>query len=132
MSRGYRNNNPGNIRKSGTVFRGEVRPSGDKAFKTFKGMEWGYRAMFRILKTYYCKYGLRTLGKMIARWAPESENDTAGYVRFVSSRTGFSPDTEIPFSEGAMCIIVYAMSMMENGTREKPDMRAIRRGWELL
>lgn len=38
MSRGLRNNNPGNIRNSSTVWIGEVTPSNDKSFKQFKSI----------------------------------------------------------------------------------------------
>lgn len=51
FTRGLRNNNPLNIRKSSTRYQGEVAGT-DPAFKTFKTMAWGYRAAFAILKTY--------------------------------------------------------------------------------
>lgn len=73
MTRGLRNNNPGNIRKDGTHWKGEVEPSRDAAFKQFESMAWGYRAMFKCLNTYSRKYGLDTIRKMISRWAPPSE-----------------------------------------------------------
>lgn len=81
MTRGLRNNNPGNIRKDGTHWKGEVEPSRDAAFKQFESMAWGYRAMFKCLNTYSRKYGLDTIRKMISRWAPPSENDTDAYIR---------------------------------------------------
>ena len=81
MSRGLDNRNPGNIRRSGVRYRGEVRPSRDADFKQFKSMEWGYRAMFVLLHTYSVRYGCNTLSKMISRYAPPSENDTQAYIR---------------------------------------------------
>ena len=39
--RGLRNNNPLNIRISKDNFIGELVPSGDKAFKQFKSIEYG-------------------------------------------------------------------------------------------
>lgn len=66
MSRGLRNNNPGNIRLDGVHWKGEKEPSADKEFKQFKTMAWGYRAMFQCLNTYYTKYGLDTIRKMIS------------------------------------------------------------------
>ena len=44
-ARGIRNNNPGNIRKDGSVWRGEVAGP-DKSFKTFETMAWGIRAIY--------------------------------------------------------------------------------------
>ena len=51
-SRGIRNRNPGNIRRSGGHYKGEVVPSGDSEFKQFETMAWGYRAMFVLLDGY--------------------------------------------------------------------------------
>ena len=39
MSRGLDNRNPGNIRRSRTRYKGEVRPSRDAAFKEFESVE---------------------------------------------------------------------------------------------
>lgn len=88
MTRGLRNNNPGNIRKDGTHWKGEVEPSRDAAFKQFESMAWGYRAMFKCLNTYSRKYGLDTIRKMISRWAPPSENDTDPYGIRIVRRPG--------------------------------------------
>ncbi|MFQ8805872.1 MAG: hypothetical protein ACLR8Y_13240 [Alistipes indistinctus] len=41
MIRGIRNNNPGNIRKDKSSWRGEVAGP-DKSFKTFGTMAWEY------------------------------------------------------------------------------------------
>lgn len=47
MSRGLRNNNPGNIRQSNTRYLGEVRPSQDAAFKQFETAAWGIAAQVK-------------------------------------------------------------------------------------
>ena len=70
MSRGMSNCNPGNIRRSRTRYKGEVRPSRDPEFKQFASLEWGYRAIFVLLHTYRVRYGLGSLDGVIARWAP--------------------------------------------------------------
>ena len=59
--RGLRNCNPGNIRQNSIVYLGEIQPSKDGAFKQFKSMEYGYRAMFVVLHTYARKRGLDTI-----------------------------------------------------------------------
>src|SRR5574337_804815 len=81
-SRGIRNNNPGNIRKSSEPWRGlaAAKDQKDPAFFTFETPEWGIRAMAVILRTYQTKYGLRTIRAIIGRWAPSAENDTDAYV----------------------------------------------------
>ena len=131
MSRGLTNCNPGNIRQSKTRYKGERYPSRDIEFKEFESMAYGYRAMFVLLDTYSRRYGLCTIRQMLNRYAPPSENFTEGYIRFVSEKTGISPD-EIVNSRAArdMVPIVAAMSQIENG---KPAVMAdVHRGWELF
>lgn len=67
LPRGLRNRNPGNIRRSSVRYKGETEGS-DTAFKTFRTMAWGYRAMFVLLHTYRVRHGIATLRGMIARW----------------------------------------------------------------
>lgn len=130
MARGLRNNNPGNIRRSAVRYKGETT-GGDGAFKRFESAAWGYRAMFMLLHTYRVKHELGTLGRMIARYAPPSENDTAAYVAFVVSRTGIDANATLDtLDRGRMVAVVAAMSRMENGTDAvAADVEA---GWELF
>ena len=81
-SRGIRNCNPGNIRINSESFVGEVKPSIDADFKTFKSITYGVRAIMRILLTYYRKYNCDTVAKVINRYA-SIENDTKSYIAFV-------------------------------------------------
>ena len=131
MSRGLRNCNPGNIRKSRVKYEGEVVPSRDTEFKEFRSMAYGYRAMFVLLDSYRSKYGLCTIRQMLGRYAPPTENFTEGYVRFVSSRTGIAPD-EIVNTRAArdMIPIVAAMSQIENGV--PAIISDIEEGWNLF
>ncbi len=131
MTRGLRNNNPGNIRIDGTRWQGEVRPSQDKAFKQFETMAWGYRAMFVVLNTYQKKYGLRTIRQMVGRWAPPCENDTGAYVDAVAGWSSVGADVNVTATNrDVMVPIVAAMSRMENGSPAAPaDVEA---GWELF
>lgn len=131
MSRGLRNNNPGNIRLDGVHWKGEKEPSTDGAFKQFTSMAWGYRAMFQTLNTYSNKYGLDTIRKMISRWAPPTENDTEAYIKAVSDRSGTPPDSRITTTNrDVMVPIVAAMSRVENG--EDARMADVEAGWTLF
>ena len=130
LPRGLRNNNPGNIRRNSDVFQGEVNPSRDQQFKQFKTMAYGYRAMFKILSNYYRKYSLTTIRKIIGRWAPENENNTAAYVSLVSSYSGIGPDDLISFDREQMIRIVAGMSRVENG--REAVMSDVIAGWGLL
>ena len=131
MSRGLRNNNPGNIRLGSAHFLGEKTPSGDPAFRQFKSIEWGYRAMFVLLRTYVVKHKCCTLRQIINRYAPPVENHTDNYIRRVVNATHLSPDEAVSINNGAMMTaIVAAMSEVENGV--KANMEDIWRGWELF
>ncbi len=130
MSRGIKNCNPGNIRRSRVRYRGELHPSQDPDFKQFISMAWGYRAMFVLLDTYRKRYGLNTLRGMISRYAPPEENHTALYVEMICDFTGLTPDKEIDTrDEKVMIPIVMAMSRIENGC--KANHSEVSMGWML-
>ena len=131
MSRGLRNNNPGNIRLGTFKYKGEKMTSSDTAFRQFESIEWGYRAMFVLLHTYAKKYGCHTLRQMINRYAPPIENHTDNYIRRVAYATHLSPDEEISTTDAAtMTAVVAAMSEVENGV--DASMAEVWRGWELF
>ncbi|MGM9760235.1 MAG: hypothetical protein ACI30I_09020 [Parabacteroides sp.] len=68
---------------------------------------------------------------MIARWAPQNENNTSAYVSLVEKYTGIDRDAELDISDkGTMCAVVAAMSRVENG--RKADMADVIKGYELL
>ena len=115
MTRGQRNNNPGNIRLSSQTFQGEVKSS-DKSFKTFSSMAYGYRALIKILQTYQDKYGCNAIRKIIDRWAPDNENATSEYVKFVCSDTGYMADEAIDTHKKDVAVkLARAISKMECG-----------------
>lgn len=131
LPRGYVNRNPGNIRNNSDLFQGEVRPSRDRAFKQFKTMAYGYRAMFKILSNYHRIYSLKTIKQMIGRWAPRNENNTDAYVHLVSTYAGIEPDAVVDInSQQQMCAIVAGMSKVENGVAA--DLNDVKAGWDLL
>ena len=116
LSRGLRNNNPGNIRTSSDEFEGEVRPSQDRSFKQFSSMPYGYRAMFVIMAAYLAK-GYDTIEKIIGRWAPSSENPTGSYISIVCRLSGIPQNKLLTNTSGSDYIkIVAAMSYIENTT----------------
>lgn len=131
MTRGYRNNNPLNMRHDNDRWQGEVVPSQDGAFKQFETMAWGYRAAFKLLHNYQKNNGCRILSDFINRWAPPSENNTSAYVSTVAKRTGLSDVSEIDTLKGdTMRAVVSAMSYVENGVEaNEADVAA---GWELF
>lgn len=131
-SRGLRNCNPGNIRRTPQRWQGEVVPSRDGAFKQFISMAWGYRAMLVLLDTYRRKYGLETLRGIISRYAPPEENDTSAYVDAVAKWAAIAdPDAPLDFADAdRMKALVAAMSRVENGTAADPA--EVAQGWILF
>ena len=126
--RGYRNNNPLNIRHNADVFQGEIKGN-DKSFKTFSSMPYGYRAAFVTLGTYLSR-GWNTIEKIISRWAPPSENNTEGYIKSVEKWSGVPRSQILTASSGAdYILIVAAMSFAENG--KNADISEVTAGFNL-
>lgn len=92
--RGIRNNNPGNIRFGRFAQHQGATGQDDKGFAVFRSMEDGIKAAVELLKGYVAK-GYDTVRKVISRWAPASENNTAAYVDAVAKRLNISPDAKL-------------------------------------
>jgi hypothetical protein len=100
------------------------------AFKQFRCVEWGYRAMFVLLDTYRIRYGLRTIREMISRYAPASENNTEAYITAVCDMTGIGADEPLDTrSKRDMIPLVGAMSKVENGVQ--PNFEDVEAGFNL-
>lgn len=134
LPRGYRNNNPLNIRISdANDWQGEFQPNVDGVFEQFVSMEYGYRAALKLIRNYITKDRLTTVAQIINKWAPNNENNTSGYIQRVCNTTGWEPAKVInPNSKEEMCQLVYAMALVENGTTILPDYTQIYKGWEML
>lgn len=88
-------NNPGNLRKGGSKFVGEIdNPNEGSGFRAFQSMDYGYRAIIILLRTYY-NQGYHTLRQMMNHYAPPSENNTSAYITFLAGNTGINPDTDM-------------------------------------
>lgn len=118
--RGIRNDNPGNIERGKTKWVGMRANQTDNRFLQFVDAEHGIRALYKTLLTYRQNYGLNTIRGIITRWAPPNENDTAGYIAFVSKSLGISPDTAITSSSQYMNLI-KAITRKENSVMPYPD-----------
>lgn len=82
-TRGWRNNNPLNIRyEPSNHWLGKVKAKErkDKFFEEFEDIFHGYRAAILLLMKYYYVYHLRTPMKIVSRWAPPNENDSKQYA----------------------------------------------------
>ena len=118
--RGYRNNNPLNIRLSGNNWKGEVKPSADNAFCQFVTMAYGFRAAMCCIRTYIRKYNCVTIQEIINRWAPWTDgNNPVRYATRVCNTwpEDFTKDTVINYTnKEQMTKLVYAMAIVENGS----------------
>lgn len=126
-TRGIRNHNPGNIDRNATRWQGMADDqSGDPRFIVFKAPEWGIRAIARLLLTYQNQHKLRTIRKIINRWAPPVENDTEAYVQVVAEKVGVDPDERIVIDDCAVMLpLVKAIITHENGRNPYSDAKIL-------
>ena len=121
VARGIRNNNPGNIRH-GEKWEGLSDKQTDSSFCIFVSPEYGIRALVKILLTYYKKYKLNTVKKIISRYAPPSENETESYIKSVANQLGVASDEEIDLSSVAvLAVLLRAIIRHENGEQPYSD-----------
>lgn len=91
--RGIRNNNPGNIRKTSTNWKGQVIPGQDDEFIEFETMEYGARAMILLLRNYITLFGRNTIEKIVNAYSPPSDNNpTEELIKVYAKRLGKRPD----------------------------------------
>lgn len=113
-TRGYRNNNPLNIRHNKSfMWQGEMVADND-GFCRFRSTTYGLRAAFCIIRSYNIRHGIYTVADIITRFAPPSENHTDKYIAFICSRTGFTPDTEIRYNDQKAKSLIQAMAFYES------------------
>ena len=116
LPRGIRNNNPGNIVRSGTAWDGMAEIQDDRRFAVFRDPLWGVRAMMKTLVTYRVKHDLRTVFEIIRRWAPPDENRTTHYAWHVARRLKIKPSQEVDTRDGLTLIaLAKAICVHENG-----------------
>lgn len=114
VTRGIRNNNPGNIVKTSTPWNGEVQGN-DNRFKTFATPQAGINAMSTLLDRYY-NNGRATVADIISKWAPSSENNTLAYIKDVAKNMGVSATQKLNLSDANVkATLIKAIMQHENG-----------------
>lgn len=117
-SRGFRNNNPGNVRplSGGRKWIGQtgVDYAGSKeGYVIFDSMQNGFRAMARDLQVKINR-GLNTIEKIIPVYAPAADNNNVGaYILAVSKNSGIAHNK--PIAREDLSKIVAAMARHELG-----------------
>lgn len=119
ISRGVRNRNPLNIKRSSINWAGKSAVQQDEVFETFDSPFYGIRAGARNLLTYYRRDKLNTIAEIVSKWAPpDDDNDTAGYIDAVAARMGggIKPETELNLENPEILTsLVIAMMKQEIG-----------------
>ena len=116
VTRGIRNNNPGNIEWRGGFAKAHGAVGSDGRFAIFPNMEMGIRAQHALI--YGGKnYRNLTLRQMLYRYAGPNENPTLKYLQFITSKTGINPDKKImkEFTPQERQLISSAMFKFESG-----------------
>ncbi len=128
ISRGIRNNNPGNIDFNPRndwqgqigIEEGVTKPR----FARFDAPENGIRALAKLLINYRGKdgmpgvglQGIDTVRETINRWAPSVENNTEAYIKQVSAAAGVMPNESITIRDSRVLLaVVTAIIKHENG-----------------
>jgi len=116
LPRGVRNHNPGNIRRTKTVWQGQAVKQTDDEFVCFETPTMGLRALMKVLLSYYRTHGLNTVRKIIQRYAPPNENDTEIYIKSTAHRLGVDPDGAInPATPDMLVALAKAICRHECG-----------------
>lgn len=112
VTRGIRNNNPFNIRKSANSWKGKLKYSSDADFEQFKSIVFGLRAGIALLSNAYIRKGLTTVPQIIAKYAPSSENNVSAYCDYIYQNGPLTPTTiifieSLDFYNLCKCICMY-------------------------
>lgn len=154
IPRGLRNNNPLNIRISSSEWKGRRINPKDKEFVEFVSMEYGFRAAWKVLETYWVTFWKQRIpfciNNIIQRWAPPSENNTRQYISSVCKISGLGAHECLPRPKYAgityssknkpyygenrdlerMCRLMAAMAVVECGIdMSQIDIKTIEKAW---
>ncbi|CAD0006566.1 hypothetical protein [Flavobacterium salmonis] len=107
LTRGIRNNNPGNLVLTNITWQGKIPNSQntDGHFEQFTEVKYGIRAMLRDLTNDISK-GKNTIRKLITEYAPPSENDTQKYIDVISKSVGLTPDQKIQIVDSKFYLVI--------------------------
>lgn len=108
-------NNPGNIKKNPrNKWKGMSAKQDDSDFVTFNSLDAGYRAMSKILDSYF-KGGDNSVAEIVSRYAPPSENPTDDYIEFVAQEMNVDPSQPLKNTPEIKAELIRAMVKFENG-----------------
>lgn len=117
MTRGIRNNNPGNIdHNPANKWQGQLPhdPTIESRFCRFESPEYGIRALMKLLCNYH-KGGHNSVSKIINRYAPSSENNTTAYISGVAKALNVDQFEKINLNKPTLIALAKAIIRHENG-----------------
>lgn len=114
---GLRQNNPGNLiqtrPRQGWIGATQTPPS---RFEEFEFYVLGVRAALKLTRNKIAS-GRDTIERLIRSWAPDHENDTEAYIRFVATAVGIPSNRVIATSDKEKLFkLIKAIEQFENGT----------------
>lgn len=116
--RGIRNNNPGNI-EYGAFARGQGATGAETGgrFALFADAQQGLNAIAALIRgKSYAGAGIDSVGGIINKYAPGSENDTKSYIANVAKKLGVDSGAHLDLSNPQiMAGLVDAIVRVENG-----------------
>lgn len=122
-TRGFANNNPGNLKGRG--WKGQVGID-KQGFAVFSRPEWGLRMMARVLKNYHQNSKLNTVNAILEKYAkdeqmtPKQLANLQAYKQYVAIKLdiGVNEQFNVPMK---MAALMKAMISWENGSNPYPD-----------
>jgi hypothetical protein len=125
LSRGLRNNNPGNLIYTDIGWQGKIPYAQNsdwignpgnivKYFEQYTDVEHGIRAAAEDIINDVKQHGY-SLAQLINEYAPPSENNTAGYIQSIVNVTGLNPDVPITWNFVLLAEVLRAIFEVENG-----------------
>lgn len=93
-TRGERNNNPFNLKKSEIKWQGKLESGTDPIFEQFVSPLMGLRAGFKNLLQQE-REGNNTVYLIISKYAPPGENNTNQYIKSVCQHLNVNPDDKL-------------------------------------
>lgn len=126
LPRGIENNNPGNVEYSSrNQWIGLADPASDGRMCRFTHPSYGIRAMLLVLIKYQTKDRLKTISKMIGKYAPrqgQDNNPTDEYVDFVAKKVGVGAHDKVSMRDYRTAVaIISAMIHFENSMQPYPS-----------
>lgn len=114
-TRGERNNNPFNLKKTDIKWQGKVDSGSDPVFEQFVSPLLGIRAGFKNLLE-QGREGNNTVYLLITKYAPPNENNTNQYMKSVCQHLNVNPDDKIDLDNyDTLYAIGSAIILHENG-----------------